>query len=156
MQCSGILDRVITAFECTRIRSFLFTDKMEFPGRFAVLNILCSLVRGNTAHLAGDTYFTSTPKPLQCHEIKHIHARSTVDCALYCKGNLYFCAGYVHDYNTILQFQCDVCYIYDETSPLVTISASKNKIISMPELNKETGGILDELNAYVIRKIQII
>ena len=114
---------------------------MEFPGRFAMLNILCSLARGATANLTGGTYFTPTAKPLQCHEIKHINVRSTVDCALYCNGNLHSCAGYVHDYNTIPQFPCDICFIYDETTALVTISGSRSKMISMPDLNKATGGI---------------
>ena len=134
-----IWDRYIVVF----MNLFLSTDKMRLSVEVLILSIvssyLCGTLRGGDDY----TYISPTPKPLQCHEIRRIIVRSTTECALYCTGNLYSCAGYLHDRKDIAQFQCDVCYIYYVKKPLVTIRASSNKIINMPELNKETGEILD-------------
>ena len=120
-----------------------FSDKMQLSEEIVILIIVNSYLCGNVLSRDDYSYFSPTRKPLQCHEIRHINVRSTIECALYCTGNLYSCAGYVHDRKDIAQFQCDVCYIYDVKKPLVTIRASLNKIINMPELNKETGEKLD-------------
>ena len=138
----GIWDRCIMGF-VTSVHWFLFADKMRLPKKIVTLCIvnvyLCGTVTGSYNY----TYFAPTPKPLQCHEIRRINVRSTTECALYCMGNLYPCAGYVRDRKDIAPFQCDVCYIYDVKTPLVTIRASGNNLIHIPELNKETGEILN-------------
>ena len=85
------------------------------------------------------TYFTDNWKPLQCHEIRYIEVRSTIDCCLVCMRNLYSCAGYTLEGTGNNGLQCDVCYIYDVTTPLVTIQHTNNRVSGMPEVNKKAG-----------------
>ena len=98
-------------------------------------------LRGSRANNDTNVYFTTTKRPLQCHEVTSIMARSEVDCALHCVGNLYSCAGYVYDNNEKSHFECNVCFIYDDISSPVIVGISNTAIISMPDINKNTGEI---------------
>ena len=88
-----------------------------------------------------NVYFTSTKKPLQCHEITLIEVRSEVDCALHCVSNLYSCVGYVYDSIGHFHFECNGCFIYDDITSPVTVKTSNASIIIMPDINKNTGEI---------------
>ena len=88
-----------------------------------------------------NVYFTSTKKPLQCHEITLIEVRSEVDCALQCVNNLYSCVGYVYDRTGHFHFQCNRCFIYDNITSPVTGETSNTTISNMPDINKNTGEI---------------
>ena len=116
---------------------------MRLPEEIMILSIVSVYLCGTVIGMYDYTHFAPTPKPLQCHYNSHINVRSRIECALYCMGNLYSCAGYVHERKDIARFQCDMCYIYDVKKPLVTIRASRNKTINMPKLNKETGETLN-------------
>ena len=97
------------------------------------------LVALTDANLNDTIYFTTTPKPLECHEIKLFDFRSSVECALYCTRDLYSCAGYVYSRNKSSHFQCELCFIYDVVAPLVTVDASDSTIVTMPDIRMETG-----------------
>ena len=56
--------------------------------------------------------------------------------------DLYSCVGYVHDRNRSTNVECDICFIYDVTTPPVTVSPSNNRVSGMPEISKEIGEIL--------------
>ena len=64
---------------------------MGYFSGILVINTLYILIHGATSNISNDVYFTSTAKPVQCHEIKRIDARSTVDCARFFKGHIYLC-----------------------------------------------------------------
>ena len=100
---------------------------------------------GTSAILGNNTYFISTKKPLQCHEIKSTSARSKTECSLSCKKDLYSCAGYVYNSS---HFRCDVCFIYDETTRLVTVETSNTTSSSMPKINMDSGELYKTLNHY--------
>ena len=95
-------------------------------------------LHGTSTVLGDNTYFISTTKPLQCHEIKSTSARSKVECSLNCKEDMYSCAGNVFDSS---HFRCDVCFIYDKTTPLVTMKTSNSTSSNMPEINMNTGEV---------------
>ena len=96
---------------------------------------------GSRANNGTNIYFTTTKKPLQCHEITSIIVRSEVECALHCVGNLYSCAGYVYDNNENSHFECNGCFIYDDKTSPVAVEISSTSITSMPDINKNTGEI---------------
>ena len=104
--------------------------------RYSTLSLL--VISAATGYNAA-TYFTANWKPLQCHEIKSIEVRSTIDCCLYCMKNVYSCAGYMLDRNGNSELQCDVCYIYGVTTPLDTIQHMNNRVSGMPAINKKSG-----------------
>ena len=107
-----------------------------------MLNALFLLIPGTTANLSNGTYFTSTGKPLQCHEVNTFHVRSPIECSLHCKENLYPCAGYVYVGNKRgFPSQCEVCFIYDLKTPLVTVNVTNGTAVGMPQIKKETGEI---------------
>ena len=91
------------------------------------------------ANLNDAIYFTTTSKPLQCHEMKTIYFRSPVECALYCTRDLYSCAGYVHSENESCRFHCEVCFIYDDVAKLITVDATENTVVTMPDIDMEIG-----------------
>ena len=107
-----------------------------------VINTLYILIHGASSNISNDVYFTSTAKPLQCHEIKRIYARSTVECALRCSMDIYPCVGSVNDRDENIHFQCDICFIYDVDTPFTTINAHNSTVTSIPEINSDTGKIL--------------
>ena len=96
-------------------------------------------LHGANANIYQTSYFTSSTKPLECHEIKRLDARSTVDCALHCLNDIYSCAGSVNDRHGNNHVRCDVCFIHDVDTPVTTINASNSTVTSMPEINKESG-----------------
>ena len=83
------------------------------------------------------TNFTNNHKPLQCHAIKSVAVRSEVDCALHCMADLYSCAGYVLDRN---ENTCDVCFIYDVTTPLVTVNRPQGSASCVRDIHRENNG----------------
>ena len=85
--------------------------------------------------------FIKNRKLLQCHKTKSTDVRSVVECALYCIADLYSCAGYVLLRSENKTHQCDVCFIYDLTTPLVTINRPPHVISGVREINKEDGRI---------------
>ena len=91
------------------------------------------------ANLNNAIYFTPTPKPLQCHEIKTFYFRSPVECALFCTTDLYSCAGYLHSRNEASRFHCQLCFIYDVVAKLLTVDASGSSLVRMPDINIESG-----------------
>ena len=107
------------------------------------LLLLCTLRLHGTAADASDNvhHFTSSKKHLECHEIISISARSALDCSLQCLNNLYSCAGYVFGRKENLTFQCDACFIYDVSTPMVIVQASNNSITRMPRVNLGSGKI---------------
>ena len=56
-------------------------------------------------------------------------------------SDLYACAGYMLDENKSTDLKCDLCFIYDVTTPLFTVNPSNNKVSGMPDISKETGKI---------------
>ena len=100
---------------------------------------LVSLLSLTVASLNNADYFTTTSKPLQCHEIKTFYFRSPVECALYCTTAPYSCAGYVHSKNESSRFHCEVCFIYDVVANLTTADASDDTIVTMPDIDITTG-----------------
>ena len=103
------------------------------------LSMLLLLLPLTDANLNNAVHFTPIPKPLQCHEIKKFYFRSPVECALLCASDLYSCAGYVHSRNERSRFHCQLCFIYDVVAKLLTIDASDSSLVTMPDINIETG-----------------
>ena len=102
--------------------------------------VLSIFLPGTTASLDNDTHFTSTGKPLQCHEINAFYARSTIECSLHCKDFLYSCAGYTYERNKgRYQLQCEVCLIYDVGTAMVTANVTNSTATGMPKINKAAG-----------------
>ena len=120
---------------------------MRFYHVMMVLRGLTLFLPRTTANLGEDTYFTSTGKPLQCHEIQTFNVRSAIECCLHCKEKLYSCAGYVHTRNkTRCRFSCEVCLIYDVSTPIVTVNRTNSTAVGMPDINKEEGKARNQLS----------
>ena len=116
----------------------MFSVNMVIYGCMMMSLTLPFFLHGTSTVVGDNTCFISTTKRLQCHEIKSTSARSKVECSLNCKEDLYSCAGYVYDSS---HFRCDVCFIYDKTTPLVTMKTSNSTSSSMPEINMNTGEV---------------
>ena len=118
----------------------VISETMWVSWEYLMLSTLSFLVTVSsvTGHNA-TAYFTDNRKPLQCHEIESREVRSAVDCCLHCIRNLYSCAGYTLDRNGNSDLRCSVCYIYDVTTPLVTIPPPNNGVSGMPDINKTIG-----------------
>ena len=99
-------------------------------------------LHGIAAYLGDNVHFTSSKKPLECHEKITVGARSALECSLQCLNNLYSCAGYVFGRRENSTFHCDACFIYDVTTPLVKVQASNNTITRMPRIDLGSGKVL--------------
>ena len=119
----------------------IFTGKMILLDGLLMLSTLRLLLHGTAADSGDNIHFTSSKKPLQCHEIISISARSAVECSLQCLNNVYSCAGYVFDRMENSTFQCKTCFIYDVTTPLVTVQASDSVVTRMPRIDIGSGKI---------------
>ena len=95
-------------------------------------------------------YQTSTGKPLQCHEIKTVDVRSSMECALYCMKDLYSCTGYVFDNEDVAGRRCDVCFIHDVTTPLVAVKTSPSSISMLSANDKQSGKMLFKLKSHSV------
>ena len=133
--CIDVVTLLYICCICDNIRR-----KMTRPGELLLLCTLRLLLHRTAADASDNVhYFTSSKKPLECHEIISISARSALECSLQCLNNLYSCAGYVFGRKENLTFQCDACFIYDVSTPLVIVQASNNLIIRMPRVNLGSG-----------------
>ena len=120
--------------------------KMRFFHVMMALRELSLFMPITTGNLDDDTYFTSTGKDLQCHEIQTFNVRSAIECCLHCKEKLYSCAGYVHTRNKARRrFSCEICLIYDVSTPMVTVNRTNSTAVGMPNINKEEGKAQNEL-----------
>ena len=69
---------------------------------------------------------------------------------------LYSCAGYVLDRN---ENTCDVCFIYDVTTPLFTVNRSQGSASCVRDIHKENNGrivyqtCIDTNSKQIIRRI---
>ena len=106
---------------------------------FRVLLLTIYTLAGAILILGDNGYFASTGKPLQCHEIRPVHFRSIVECALHCFKHIYSCAGYVYTSKEDLDFHCHICFIYDIANPFVIVNASNNATSIIPDINQQTG-----------------
>ena len=110
------------------------------------INIVCLIIIMLSASIhannTSDEEFLLTLKPLYCHKIRDIEARSQVECAIYCKKDLYSCVGYafVHDKS---HDNCQICYIHDTKDPIkLSPNVSDNSIFVMPVIELQKGKIL--------------
>ena len=117
----------------------IFSGKMVLLDGLLALSTLRILLRGAAADVGDNIRFTSSRKPLQCHEIISISARSPVECSLQCLNNVYSCAGYVFDRMENSTFQCKTCFIYDVSTPLVAVQASDSVVTRMPRIDMGSG-----------------
>ena len=99
-------------------------------------------LHGIAAYVGDNVHFTSSKKPLECHEKITVGARSALECSLQCLNNLYSCAGYVFGKMENSTFHCDACFIYDVTTPLVKVQATNNTITRMLRIDVGSGKIL--------------
>ena len=120
-------------------------------GILTLLIVQVLIVKNTSANMDNATsYFTFTRKPLQCHNLRSVDVRSSVECALNCMKDLYWCSGYVYDSNDASGLRCDVCFIHDVTTPLVTVRTSPSSVSILTEIDKQTGKILLELKRYSV------
>ena len=109
----------------------------------SVFGMLCVLVANISGSLGDSTcgYFMPTQKPLLCHEIKTIDTRSVIECALEYIRNPYPCVGYIYNKDETLNVHCNMCFVYDVSTPLVMSNVSSSSASMVPEINKERGEI---------------
>ena len=103
-------------------------SKMTLPSLWILATMFVMYVLSVSSSSAimdnANSHFKSTRKPLQCHKIKSVDVRCSLECVLHCLKDLYSCAGYVFDHKGASGLGCDVCFIHDVTTPLGPFSIS--------------------------------
>ena len=139
-----VQSHAITGFHCALLCRITYTgDKTHIVKMQQRIKTVClitttlcaSILANNTSEIE----FLPTLKPLYCHEIQDIEARSQVECAVYCKKDLYSCVGYAFTHDKSYD-NCQTCYINDIKSRIsLSPKTSESTLFLMPMIELQRG-----------------